>query len=156
MTGKKEIERKFIVKDYTYRQLTKGEYCCQGYLNDDIERVVRVRILDEKAFITVKGKNKGVIRPEYEYEIPLPDAQFMLNDLCLRPLIEKIRYRVPQGKLIWEIDEFLGENDGLIFAEVELPDENYPIDPPAWIGEEVTFDEKYYNVNLLKNPYKNW
>jgi CYTH domain-containing protein len=152
----KETERKFLVNSFAFRNLGNAVYYCQGYLNDDPGRVVRVRIAGEKAFLTIKGKNEGITRPEYEYDIPVEDAGFMLKSLCLQPVIEKYRYKIPWGDLFWEVDEFSGENEGLVIAEIELPDENHPFDIPEWIGEEVTSDEKYYNVNLRKNPYKNW
>lgn len=151
-----EIERKFLVKNNTYRQFAEGKYYCQGYLNDDTERVVRVRIIEEKGYVTIKGKGTGITRPEFEYEIPFDDARFLLDNLCYQPLIEKYRYKVPQGELCWEIDEFLGENKGLIIAEIELPDEQCVFEKPDWIGKEVTFIPDYYNVNLIKHPYKKW
>lgn len=151
-----EIERKFLVINSNYKKGTIGQYYCQGYLNDDAERVVRVRIAGENAYLTIKGKNVGVIRPEFEYEIPLADARFMLDNLCLHPLIEKMRYKIPQNELVWEVDEFLGENEGLVIAEIELPSEIYPLTLPNWVGEEVSSDARYYNVNLFKNPYCKW
>lgn len=154
-SAKKETERKFLVKNKDYRTFTRPVYFCQGYLNDDPERTVRIRTAGEKAYLTVKGKTIGISRIEYEYEIPVEDAEIMLKSLCLHPLIEKYRYTVPQGELNWEIDEFLGENEGLIIAEIELPDESYSFELPDWVGKEVSGDPNYYNVNLIKNPYKN-
>ncbi|MCD7972440.1 MAG: CYTH domain-containing protein [Candidatus Azobacteroides sp.] len=156
MPSHKETERKFLVQGSIYRQLAKGKYYCQAYLNDDPERAVRVRIIEDTAFLTIKGKNISITHPEYEYKIPLSDAQFMIDNLCIQPVIEKIRYRIPQGELIWEVDEFLGDNKGLVVAELELPEENYPFIIPAWIGKEVTSEGKYYNINLIKHPYKDW
>ena len=151
-----EIERKFLVVNSNYKKDTTGKYYCQGYLSDTPERVVRVRIVENVAFLTIKGVGEGIIRPEFEYEIPLADARFLLDNLCLRPLIEKVRYKIHWDGLILEVDEFLNENEGLAIAEVELPSENYPLTLPDWVGKEVSFEERYYNVNLLKNPYCNW
>ncbi len=152
----KEIERKFLVKNTSFQQLAKPEFYSQGYLSDEEERIVRIRIAGEKAFLTIKGKTESISRLEYEYEIPVEDADVMLKALCLKPTIEKYRYKIPQKELCWEVDVFLGENEGLIVAEIELPSEDYPFDIPEWVGEEVSFDAKYYNANLIKNPYKNW
>jgi CYTH domain-containing protein len=151
-----EIERKFLLKDDSWKQSATGVYYKQGYLNQSAERTVRVRIIESSAYLTVKGKTKGMARAEYEYAIPLADAQEMLDNLCERPLIEKYRYKVEFEGFIWEIDEFLGENAGLTVAEVELPDLNTQPPIPAWIGEEVTEDARYYNANLSRNPYKRW
>lgn len=151
-----EIERKFLVKDNTFKQLAGGTRYRQGYLNSAKERVVRVRTIDDKGFLTVKGITTGATRVEYEYEIPLKDADDMLNELCEKPLIEKNRYKIDRGNLTWEVDEFFGENQGLVLAEVELESEAQRFDKPEWIGAEVTGDPKYFNSNLIQNPYKNW
>ena len=152
----KEIERKFIVKDDTFQSLAKGTSYRQGYLNSAKERVVRVRTIDDKGFLTIKVITTGATRLEYEYEVPLKDAEAMLNELCEKPLIEKNRYKIKYEGLIWEVDEFFGENQGLIFAEVELETEDQQIEKPKWIGEEVTGDPKYFNSNLIQNPYEIW
>ena len=152
----KEIERKFLVKDDTFKTLTRGTSYRQGYLNSQKERVVRVRTIADKGFLTVKGITTGATRVEYEYEIPVKDAEAMLDELCEKPLIEKNRYKIKQGNFIWEVDEFFGENQGLICAEVELESEAQSYDKPEWIGAEVTGDPKYFNSNLIQNPYKNW
>ena len=152
----KEIERKFLVKDDIFKTLAQGTSYRQGYLNSQKERVVRVRTIDDKGFLTVKGITTGATRVEYEYEIPVKDAEAMLDELCEKPLIEKNRYKIKQGNFIWEVDEFFGENQGLICAEVELAREAQSYDKPEWIGEEVTGDPKYFNSNLIQNPYKNW
>ncbi len=152
----KEIERKFLVKDDTFKTLAQGTSYRQGYLNSQKERVVRVRTIAEKGFLTVKGITTGATRVEYEYEIPAKDAEAMLDELCEKPLIEKNRYKIKQGNFIWEVDEFFGENKGLICAEVELEREAQSYDKPEWIGEEVTGNPKYFNSNLIQNPYKNW
>src|SRR6516164_9568904 len=152
----KEIERKFLVKGDAWRALAKGATYRQGYLNSAKERTVRVRIADGRAFLTVKGISVGATRSEYEYEIPFDDGKAMLDTLAEKPLIEKKRYKVPAGNVTWEIDEFLGENVGLIVAEVELKGADQTFDKPAWLGEEVTNDPRYFNANLIKNPFTRW
>ncbi len=152
----KEIERKFLVKGDAWRALAKGITYRQGYLNSVKERTVRVRTAEDKAFLTVKGLTVGATRPEYEYEIPFDEGKAMLDALAEKPLIEKKRYKIRAGDLTWEIDEFLGDNAGLIVAEVELTSEDRTFDMPAWIGEEVTGDPRYYNANLIKNPFTRW
>ena len=151
-----EIERKFLVKDDTFKKLAKGTKYRQGYLSSTKERVVRVRTIDDKGFMTVKGITTGATRVEYEYEIPVQDADAMLDELCEKPIIEKNRYKIQKGNHVWEIDEFFGENQGLTVAEVELQSEDQPYEKPGWIGAEVTGDPKYFNSNLIQNPYKNW
>lgn len=152
----KEIERKFLVKGDDWKKKGKGTVYRQGYLSTVKERVVRVRMVNDKGFLTIKGINRGATRLEFEYEIPVADAKEMLEKLCLRPLIEKTRYVVEYGGLKWEVDEFAGENEGLILAEVELEDEQQKVELPDWIGEEVTGDPRYFNSNLIKNPYTRW
>ena len=152
----KEIERKFLVRDDSFRSLAKGTSYRQGYLNSTKERVVRVRTIDDKGFLTIKGITTGATRAEYEYEIPLKEAEAMLDELCEQPLIEKKRYKIAHKGFIWEVDEFFGENQGLIFAEVELESEDQQFDKPEWITDEVTGDPKYFNSNLIQNPFKNW
>jgi CYTH domain-containing protein len=152
----KEIERKFLVKGGGWRGLDPGQQYRQGYLSTIKERTVRVRTAGPKAFITVKGITLGATRSEYEYEIPFSDASEMLDHLCQRPLIEKTRYRIMIDDVTWEIDEFDGENRGLITAEVELQDENQAISIPEWIGQEVTGDPRYYNANLVAQPFSKW
>lgn len=151
-----EIERKFLVRDNSWRELGEGIYCRQGYLSTDIERTVRIRTIGEKGFLTIKGKTKKATRHEFEYEIPIKDAEVMLDVLCKRPLIEKTRYIIHANGRVWEIDEFWGDNEGLIIAEVELQNINETIELPEWIGEDVTENPAYYNANLVKNPYKKW
>ena len=152
----KEIERKFLVKDKSYRKNTKGILFKQGYLSTDLNRIVRVRIQDSKGFITIKGKNLGAVRSDFEYEIPLQDAEEMLDILCEKPIIEKYRYRIEHAGFVWEVDEFLGENEGLVVAEIELSDENAFFSRPEWLGQEVTDDPTYFNSNLVKVPFKRW
>ena len=149
----KEIERKFLVRGDAWRLLAKGTTYRQGYLNSV---KVRVRTTDAKAFLTIKGVTVGATRPEYEYEIPFDEGKAMLDALAEKPLIEKKRYKIPVGGVMWEVDEFLGDNAGLIVAEVELTSEGQAFDMPAWIGEEVTGDPRYYNANLIKNPFTRW
>ncbi|GFE68281.1 CYTH domain-containing protein [Chroococcus sp. FPU101] len=152
-----EIERKFLVKNDAWKKQATGKLYRQGYIaTKDSITTVRIRIAGEQAFMTIKGKTEGIGRAEFEYEIPLEDAQTMLDTLCDRPLVEKVRYKLQIDDLVWEIDEFLGENEGLIMAEVELKDENQTVNLPDWVGDEVSHDARYYNVNLAKNPYRNW
>lgn len=151
-----EIERKFLVENDDWRSLGTGVFYCQGYLVSTPSKTVRVRIAGEQAYLTIKGATAGVARAEYEYAIPLDHAQELLQTLCEPPLIEKTRYRVEWGGLVWEIDEFDGENRGLIVAEVELTDEKQAIALPNWIGAEVSHDPRYYNANLSKYPYSHW
>ncbi|MBD2019583.1 CYTH domain-containing protein [Leptolyngbya sp. FACHB-36] len=150
-----EIERKFLVQGDGWRTVSGTRYR-QGYLADTNGRTVRVRVAGDRGYITIKGPTRGVARAEFEYEIPLDDAEELLDTLCDRPLIEKTRYRIPWGDLAWEVDEFAGENQGLIVAEIELPSVDRAIDLPDWIGEEVSHDARYYNVNLAKHPFTNW
>ncbi len=152
----KEIERKFLVNGNEWKKISTGTLFRQGYLSTIKERTVRVRTIDGKGFLTIKGITVGATRAEYEYEISVSDANEMLDSLCEKPIIEKNRSKIEYKGLIWEVDEFFGENEGLIFAEVELDSEDQEIRIPDWIGEEVTGDPRYFNSNLIKNPYKNW
>lgn len=151
-----EIERKFLVQGDSWRQLASGVAYRQGYLTSAPGCTVRVRVADEQGYITIKGATAGISRAEYEYAIPLADATELLDTLCQHPLIEKTRYRIPQDNIVWEVDEFAGENQGLIVAEVELSDVAQIVNLPNWIGEEVTNDPRYFNANLAKHPFKNW
>jgi CYTH domain-containing protein len=151
-----EIERKFLLKNDTWRALAQGMPYRQGYLNSAKERTVRVRTIGDTAFLTIKGVNVGATRAEYEYPIPLTDCNAMLDTLAEKPLIEKKRYKIQHGGLTWEIDEFFGDNQGLIVAEVELQREDQAFDKPDWIGDEVTTDPRYFNSNLVKHPYTQW
>ncbi|MBF0589358.1 MAG: CYTH domain-containing protein [Magnetococcales bacterium] len=128
----------------------------QGFLSTVKERVVRVRLAGETGTMTVKGITRGFSKTEFEYEIPKEHALVMLDDLCEKPLIEKVRYKVQQGDLTWEIDEFAGANTGLILAEVELEDEGQALDQPAWVGEEISDDTRYFNSNLVRHPFSEW
>ena len=151
-----EIERKFLVVDDTWSAGAVGTVFRQGYLSTVKERTVRVRVAGDRAFLTIKGLTVGAVRSEFEYEIPVADANQMLDELCERPLIEKTRYEVVADGLTWEIDAFAGVNDGLIVAEVELDDEAQEIVLPAWVGEEVTHDPRYFNSNLIAHPFSEW
>ena len=150
-----EIERKFLVDGDEWRALGRGESFRQGYLSTVKERTVRIRAAGDRAWITVKGLTVGASRSEFEYPIPLSDAEQML-ELCEQPIIEKTRHVVDTGGLRWEIDEFGGVNRGLVVAEVELDDPEQPIELPDWIGAEVTDDPRYYNANLIAHPYSVW
>lgn len=152
----KEIERKFLVIGDTWKVLGTPKVFRQGYLNDEKERTVRVRIAGDKGFLTIKGKNTGAVRAEFEYEIPVEDASKMLENLALRPLIEKTRTVIDYRGHTWEVDEFTGENAGLVVAEIELTQENEIFDKPDWIGEEVTGDARYYNSSLITHPFSKW
>ncbi|MFC2113955.1 CYTH domain-containing protein [Bacteroidota bacterium] len=151
-----EIERKFRVKDNSWKDKGKGIHFHQGYLTDDINRVVRVRVAGDEAFLTIKGINKGTRRAEFEYPIAVSEANSMLSDLCLKPTIEKHRYRIDYKGKTWEIDEFHGENEGLIIAEIELISESEIFEFPPWLGEEVSHDPRYYNSNLVSFPFSKW
>lgn len=154
-----EIERKFLVKGDEWRT-TSARCYWQGYLNQDSERSARVRLIEDGAgargFMTVKGISRGAARVEFEYAIPPEDARQMLEGLCLQPLIGKERHKVEYDGFLWEIDEFFGENAGLIMAEVELTDENQEVPMPPWIGAEVTGKPRYFNANLGSYPYSQW
>ena len=150
-----EIEKKFLVAEDVWRN-EQGTMYRQGYLNSEKRRNVRVRIIEDKGYLTVKGMARGAVRAEYEYDIPKHEAEAMLNDLCEKPLIEKRRYKIKYKGHLWEVDEFFGENKGLILAEVELGREDENLIIPEWIGEEVTGDPKYFNSNLIHHPYNKW
>lgn len=151
-----EIERKFLLNGEAWRSLGGGMVYRQGYISSTPDHTVRVRVVGDQGFLTLKGSSVGLARLEYEYPIPVEDAEELLQTLCQRPLIEKTRYKVPIGNVVWEIDEFMGDNQGLILAEVELQDVEQAVDLPDWIGAEVTGDPRYYNSNLVKHPYSQW
>lgn len=151
-----EIERKFLVKSEDWRSLANGKLYRQGYLSTKKSCTVRVRLVGNQGYITIKGATQGISRAEYEYPIPAEDAQAMLDNLCDRPLIEKTRYKIELAGLVWEVDEFAGENQGLIVAEVELTDENQIIELPDWIDKEVSDDPRYFNANLTQHPFSKW
>ena len=151
----KEIERKFLVDQKLFPGSENRQVIHQGYLSVDPERIVRIRTEGQQAWITVKGKIEGFTRPEYEYLIPVSDAREMLG-LSVYPPVEKIRHRIMHEGTLWEVDEFLGANSGLILAEVELEDEHQDFSAPPWIGKEVTDDHRYYNSYLSNHPYSGW
>lgn len=152
-----EIERKFLVKDDSWRSAIESQASLvQGYLAESAGVTVRVRIKDAAAYLTVKGATTGISRSEYEYPIPLADARAMLQELAAYPLIEKTRYRVRSGGHLWDLDLFDGANAGLALAEIELGSEDEAFALPAWAGEEVSDDPRYYNLNLARHPYGSW
>lgn len=151
-----EIERKFLVVGDAWRALGTPTLIRQGYLSSHPDRVVRVRIEGERGSLTIKGRTQGITRGEWEYEIPLDEADALLNNLCERPLIEKTRTRIDSDGLTWEVDDFLGDNAGLVVAEIELQSETQTFRRPAWLGQEVSDDARYFNANLLRHPYKMW
>ncbi len=151
-----EIERKYLIDLEKIGTLENGIRIKQGYLSTDKNAVVRVRVKNDKAYLTIKGANNGISRLEFEYEIPFDEANEMLDNLCKKPVIDKTRYIIKHDIHIWEIDVFYGDNEGLVVAEVELKDENEKINLPSWIKEEVTSDNRYFNSNLMKHPYKDW
>ncbi len=150
----KEIERKFLVKD-SWQPQSEGIKIAQGYLSTVPERTVRVRIKGDKGYLTIKGKNQGISRAEFEYEIPVQDAEELLQ-LAEQPILVKTRYLEKQGDFTWEVDVFAGENQGLVVAEIELPAEDAEFSRPAWLGQEVSGDVRYYNANLIKCPFSLW
>lgn len=152
-----EIEHKYIVVNDSYLQGYSSKiYFKQGYLTTDKACVVRVRIADEQAFLTIKGENRGASRAEYEISIDVSTAQAMLDTLCHTPIIEKTRYLYPYKGHTWEVDSFHGDNDGLVIAEIELSSENEHYDLPPFVGKNVTALPRYYNSCLTAHPYCNW
>ncbi len=152
-----EIERKFLLlNDQWRKQAKRHDYYRQGYLNDATQCSIRVRIANNDAYLNIKSATLGIQRSEYEYKIPMRDANDMLSSFSLGPIIEKTRYFVDIGKHTWEIDVFEGDNKGLIVAEIELAHEDEVFEKPSWLGQEVSHEPRYYNVCLSKHPYKNW
>jgi adenylate cyclase len=149
-----EIERKFLVHGTEWRQ---GEpvRISQGYLSREQQSTVRVRIAGKRAYLTVKGRTRGASRAEFEYEVPVQDAEELMR-LCGEPPLEKNRYTVTHAGAVWEIDEFLGANLGLVVAEIELEAEDQSFSRPSWLSTEVTEDPRYYNSNLIADPYETW
>ncbi|MEI8204570.1 MAG: CYTH domain-containing protein [Bacteroidota bacterium] len=152
-----EIERKFLVNKEKWEVIDKPVKMMfwQGYLTIDPEKTIRVRITDSSAYLTIKGISVGATRAEFEYEIPKADAELLLAKFTIAD-VRKIRYEVIFKHKLWEVDEFLDKNEGLIIAEIELTRESEPFELPDWVEREVTNEEKYYNSNLSVNPYKNW
>jgi len=151
-----EIERKFLVRNTEWLAGAVGQPVRQGFLSIDPDRTVRVRVVEDRGYLTVKGRAEGLVRAEFEYPIPVEDAVSLLDRLCLRPLIEKTRYRLGYGGLTWEVDVFGGENQGLVVAEVELDDPDEEVNLPPWVGEEVSHDPRYHNASLVKCPFSRW
>ena len=152
-----EIERKYLITSDTWRkEVKKGVKFKQGYLAGTVDSSVRIRVEGDRAFLNIKSATLGIKRKEYEYAIPLEDAEEILINLCEKPLIEKQRFYLEYEGHTWEIDEFEGENKGLIVAEIELNNEDEKFILPDWVGMEVSDEAKYYNVSLVKNPFKSW
>ena len=152
-----EIGRKFLLQSDDWRnEVESSTRLIQGYLVRGDNMAIRVRIKGDNAEINIKHTHDGISRLEYEYESPLDDAQEILDQVALKPLIDKTRHHVVRGKHLWEIDEFYGDNAGLLVAEIELDSADEPFDRPAWLGQEVSLDQRYYNSNLSKQPYTQW
>ncbi|HEY6906369.1 MAG TPA: CYTH domain-containing protein [Ignavibacteriaceae bacterium] len=152
----REIEKKFLVTSAIWKGKNKGVLYRQGFLSIEPGRTVRVRLEGDKGTLTIKGKKINGAGDEFEYEIPAKEAAYIIEHLCLKPVIEKKRYKIEFRGNIWEVDEFLGENQGLILAEIELNSENQIFEKPEWAGEDVTEDHKYKNANLVVNPFSKW
>ena len=151
-----EIEKKFLVTSPGWKRHASGQAYRQGYLSTDPKRTVRIRVVGEKGILTIKGEKIGDTAPEFEYPIPVADARKLLDALCLRPLIEKTRYAIEHKGHTWEVDEFHGDNEGLVVAEIELNAEGERFERPEWIGKEVTKDFRYTNAKLVERPYAEW
>lgn len=151
-----EIEKKYLVKSDSWRKDAVGVLYRQGYLSSGQGATVRVRVVGDKGYLTIKGKRTGFTAHEFEYQIPLQEANAMLEAFAVSSIIEKYRHKISFGGFTWEVDEFCGENQGLVLAEIELAaeDQSYPL--PDWLGSEVTGDSRYYNANLARHPYQNW
>ena len=152
----KEIERKFLIDISGVESIGSGSRIKQGYISTTDNTAVRIRVSGTVAYLTLKGENQGATRPEFEYEIPIEDANEIIKELCSGPIIDKTRYLVEYGSHTWEIDVFHGDNDGLIVAEVELESETEEVDLPKWVINEVTGEVKYYNTSLWDNPFNKW
>ncbi len=150
-----EIERKFLIMNDSWHDGSSGVRISQGYLSQDPDRTVRVRLAGENAWLTIKGRTEGITRAEFEYGIPENDARKLL-EMCLPSVIDKTRHRICHGGHVWEIDVFHGENAGLVIAEVELADESISPDLPPWVGEEVSLDARYFNACLATQPFSKW
>ncbi len=152
-----EIERKFLVLNEDWRGIVESNMqIVQAYLATNEFSSTRIRIQNDKANINIKSATLGISRTEFEYAIPVDDAQLMIDELCVKPAIEKTRYIVKHMQHTWEIDVFSGDNEGLIVAEIELSSPDEAFEKPSWLGEEVSHDKRYYNVCLIENPYKTW
>lgn len=151
-----EIERKFLVVDMSWKKTAVPKDYCQGYLTTGTGVTVRARVADSKGFLTIKGQHDGISRLEFEYPIPVEEAQQILETLCQKPLVRKKRYRVKHKKDTWEIDEFCDENEGLVLAEIELESKDQQIEKPPWLGREVSHLNRYYNASLITYPFNTW
>jgi len=151
-----EIERKFLVAGTRWKDGAVGRRLRQGYLSVEEQRTVRVRAVDDQAWLTIKGLAKGYTRVEYEYPIPAADARALLETLCHQPIIDKTRYEIRHAGHLWEVDEFHGANAGLVVAEIELGSEQDTFERPPWLGDEVSDDPRYFNANLIRHPFRDW
>jgi adenylate cyclase len=151
-----EIERKFLLSGEGWKEGAIGRRLRQGYLSIEPERSVRVRVIDDRAWLTIKGVTTGFTRVEYEYPIPAPDALELLDELCHQPIIDKTRYEIRYAGHLWEVDEFHGANEGLVIAEIELGSEQESFERPPWLGAEVSHDPRYFNANLINRPFRAW
>lgn len=152
-----EIEHKFLVVGDSWRsQVRSSTRIVQGYLAHTETSTVRVRVRGDEAFVTIKGRSSGIARSEYEYPVPVADAEAMLAEMAQGPVIDKVRHLIEVAGLTWELDVFAGENAGLVMAEVEVPSADTEITLPEWAGLEVSGDARYYNVNLATNPFGRW
>ena len=152
----REIERKFLVRSDGWKNLAPGTRLRQGYLSSSHHATVRVRSAGDVGFLTVKGTRSGISRTEYEYEIPVADANFMIESLCDQRMVEKTRYRIEHEGLVWEVDEFHADNAGLVTVEVELQREDQPFSKPDWVGRDVSMEVRYANSSLAERPYRDW
>lgn len=151
-----EIEKKFLLKSDEWRNLGSPVLYQQGYLLINKSKTIRIRKVGTIGYLTIKSTIKGISRLEFEYKIPIKDANILLQELCQKPTLRKYRTKITIADLVWEVDEFLDENKGLIIAEVELKSEDQNFHIPDWVGKEVTFDPKYFNSNLVRNPFTSW
>jgi len=152
-----EIERKFLVTNDSWRKdVTSTTEYTQGYLATERSCSIRIRVEKDRASLNIKSATLGISRNEYDYPIPLSEANEILQELCIKPLLKKTRFHVPHGDHVWEIDVFDGDNKGLVVAEIELARPDEPFSRPDWLGEEVSDDPRYYNVCLVKHPYQEW
>lgn len=151
-----EIEKKFLVKYLPKDLVSEPVFICQGYIANQKNIIIRIRIAGEEAFITIKGPTVNYSRREYEYPMPIKDAKEMIELFCQENLVEKKRYKVHHQDFTWEIDQFSGKNQGLIVAEIELESPDQIFEKPDWVGKEVSHDPRYYNSNLIGNPYSTW
>lgn len=151
-----EIERKFLVDADRFKKPGRRQYIRQGYISTSVHHIVRVRLTGRRAILAIKSQVSATERCEYEYEIPYAEGEEILDRICQQPLIEKNRYIVRVSGNRWEVDEFLGENEGLTVAEIELRDPQQQFIKPDWVGREVTHDQRYLNANLVRHPYRHW